>query len=211
MSQQLAEKFIGKAKAQLNLFYLALSFFTRLPVPKTMRYSEELLNKANRYFSLVGLLTGLLLVLSYSFFCLLLPINIAVLLTMAVSLLITGAFHEDGLADMADGIGGAFSVEKRLVIMKDSRIGTYGAVTLLMALLLKFYLLVELAKIDGEYLLFSIVLAASLSRALAGSLISALPYVSDSGQSKSKATSASTIIIRANHFTRYWRYSVIVI
>ncbi|MEY8252615.1 MAG: adenosylcobinamide-GDP ribazoletransferase, partial [Colwellia sp.] len=60
------EQLKGKVAAQLNLFYLALSFFTRLPVPKTMLYSEALLNKANRYFSLVGLVTGLFLALSYS-------------------------------------------------------------------------------------------------------------------------------------------------
>lgn len=177
---------IGAAKVQLNLFYLALSFFTRLPVPKSMQYSEALLNQANRYFSLVGLVIGLLLVLSYSLFSAFLPLTSAILLTMTISLLLTGAFHEDGLADMADGIGGAFTVKKRLTIMKDSRIGTYGAVTLLMALVLKFTLLVELAKQDGNHLLLAIVLGAGLSRAVAGSLISAMPYVSDSEQSKSK-------------------------
>ncbi len=177
---------IGSVKEQLNLFYLALSFFTRLPVPKNMHYSESLLNQANRYFSLVGLVIGVLLVLSYCLFSSFFPVTIAILLTMSISLLLTGAFHEDGLADMADGIGGAFDLEKRLSIMKDSRIGTYGAVTLLMALLLKFTLLVELAKQDSNHLLFAIVMAASLSRAVAGSLISAMPYVSDSEQSKSK-------------------------
>jgi adenosylcobinamide-GDP ribazoletransferase len=175
-----------KVKAQLNLFYLALSFFTRLPVPKTMHYSESLLNKANRYFSLVGLVTGLLLALSYLCFSSFLPVNISILLTMAISLLLTGAFHEDGLADMADGIGGAFNIEKRLTIMKDSRIGTYGAVTLVIALLLKFTLLVELANQDSNHLLLAIILAEMLSRAIAGSLISAMPYVSDIEQSKSK-------------------------
>lgn len=175
-----------KIMVQLNLFYLALSFFTRLPVPQKMYYSEALLNKANRYFSLVGLVTGLFLGLSYISFSNFFPTNISILLTMAVSLLLTGAFHEDGLADMADGIGGAFTIEKRLAIMKDSRIGTYGAVTLVIALLLKFTLLVELAKHDSNYLLLAIVLAESLSRAVAGSLISSMPYVSDIDQSKSK-------------------------
>jgi len=175
-----------KVKTQLNLFYLALSFFTRLPVPKTMHYSESLLNKANRYFSLVGLVTGLLLALSYLTFSTFLPANISILLMMGVSLLLTGAFHEDGLADMADGIGGAFTIEKRLTIMKDSRIGTYGAVTLIITLLLKFTLLVELANHDSNHLLLAIVLAEMLSRAIAGSLISAMPYVSDIEQSKSK-------------------------
>jgi adenosylcobinamide-GDP ribazoletransferase len=183
---QEVQTLMGKIKVQLNLFYLALSFFTRLPVPKTMYYSEELLNKSNRYFSLIGIFIGLLLILTYCLFSHILPVTIAILLTMTASLLLTGAFHEDGLADMADGIGGAFTRDKRLSIMKDSRIGTYGSVTLLIALLLKFMLLLELTKIDSNHLLFSIVLAASLSRALAGSLISAMPYVSDGEQSKSK-------------------------
>lgn len=175
-----------KVAAQLNLFYLALSFFTRLPVPKKMHYSETLLNKANRYFSLVGLVTGLFLALSYVSFNAFLPTNISILLIMAVSLLLTGAFHEDGLADMADGIGGGFTIEKRLAIMKDSRIGTYGTVTLVVTLLLKFTLLLTLAKQDSNHLLLAIILAESLSRAVAGSLISSMPYVSDIDQSKSK-------------------------
>ena len=186
MSVSVNEPLKNKVAAQLNLFYLALSFFTRLPVPKTMHYSEALLNKANRFFSLVGLVTGLLLALSYVCFSTFLPANIAILLTMTISLLLTGAFHEDGLADMADGIGGAFTIEKRLTIMKDSRIGTYGAVTLVMALLLKFTLLVNLAEQNSNHLLLAIILAEVLSRAVAGSLISSMPYVSDIEQSKSK-------------------------
>ena len=186
MSASVNEPLKHKVTAQLNLFYLALSFFTRLPVPKSMHYSEALLNKANRYFSLVGLVTGGLLALSYACFSTFLPTNIAILLTMAISLLLTGAFHEDGLADMADGIGGAFAIEKRLIIMKDSRIGTYGAVTLVIALLLKFTLLINIAEQDSNHLLLAIVLAEVLSRAVAGSLISSMPYVSDIEQSKSK-------------------------
>jgi len=186
MIAETSEPLKDKMKVQLNLFYLALSFFTRLPVPKTMQYSESLLNKANRYFSLVGLVTGLLLAFSYLSFSSFLPANVSILLTMAISLLLTGAFHEDGLADMADGIGGAFCREKRLTIMKDSRIGTYGAVTLVIVLLLKFILLLELANKDSEHLLLAVILAEMLSRATAGSLISSMPYVSDIEQSKSK-------------------------
>ena len=124
-----------------------------------MYYSETLLNKANRYFSLVGLLVGILLILSFMIFSYFLPSGISILLMMTISLLITGAFHEDGLADMADGIGGAFTRDKRLAIMKDSRIGTYGSVSLLMALLLKYSALVELAKLDTHYLFYSVILA----------------------------------------------------
>ena len=199
LTEPLTMSLLEQIKAQLNLVFLAISFFTRVPVPKSMQYSAVLLNQANRYFSLVGILLGALLALSYVGFSYFLPSNIAILLTMALSLLLTGAFHEDGLADMADGIGGAFEIEKKLAIMKDSRIGTYGSVTLLMALLLKFSLLVELAQHDSNYLLLTIILAASLSRAVAGSLISSMPYVSDSEQSKSKplaqAQSSTELII----------------
>jgi len=179
-------RLLNAARCEFNLFLLALSFFTRIPVPSCMYYSETLLNKANRYFSLVGLLLGCLLALTYVVLNTLLPISVAVLVTMVIGLLLTGAFHEDGLADMADGIGGAFTVDKRLIIMKDSRIGTYGTVALVMALLLKFSLLVELASLSEYYLLVSLILASALSRALAGSLISSLPYVSDEQSSKSK-------------------------
>ena len=171
---------------ELNLFFLALSFFTRIPVPNSLDYSSQLLNKANRYFSLVGLLLGGGLALSYFILNFFLPISVAVLLMMSLSLLLTGAFHEDGLADMADGIGGAFTVEKRLIIMKDSRIGTYGSVALILVLLLKFSLLVEIAQLSSLNLIVALVLASALSRAVAGSLISSLAYVSDEQSSKSK-------------------------
>lgn len=171
---------------ELNLFLLALSFFTRIPVPNGLDYSPQLLNKANRYFSLVGLLLGGGLALSYFILNFFLPISVAVLLMMSLSLLLTGAFHEDGLADMADGIGGAFTVEKRLTIMKDSRIGTYGSVALILVLLLKFSLLVEIAQLSSLNLIVALVLASALSRAVAGSLISSLTYVSDEQSSKSK-------------------------
>ena len=177
---------ISLLKAQLNLFYLALSFFTRIPVPKSMIYSPELLNQANRYFSLIGLFLGVILASFFYLLAFFLPLSIVVLLTLIFSLLLTGAFHEDGLADMADGVGGAFEVNKRLAIMKDSRLGTYGSVTLLMALILKFQLLVVLAEQSIGLLVGGVILAATLSRAVAGSFISAMPYVSEDDSSKSK-------------------------
>ena len=185
------DKFKNSLGEQLNLFYLALSFFTRLPIPKNVRYSAELLNKANRYFSLVGLLLAGILAVCYWISSQALPIHVSVLITMAISLLLTGAFHEDGLADMADGIGGAFDIEKRLAIMKDSRIGTYGSAALMLALALKFSLLLSLAEQDIYLFISALFLGASLSRALAASLISCLPYVSEESNSKSKPLAQS--------------------
>jgi adenosylcobinamide-GDP ribazoletransferase len=181
----------GKFFAQLNLFYLALSFFTRLPVPNSMEYSSELLNQSNRYFSLIGLLLGSILALCFYLFTFVFPLHVNILLVMVMSLLLTGAFHEDGLTDMADGIGGAFETERRLEIMKDSRIGTYGAATLILSLALKFSLLLTLAQHSTFSLISGLLVGYALSRTLAASLISALPYVSDENHSKSKPLAQS--------------------
>jgi adenosylcobinamide-GDP ribazoletransferase len=169
---------------QLNLFYLALSFFSRIPVPKSTEYNPELLNQSGRYFSLVGILLAFILCLFYGLISPFFGVNITITLMIIASLLLTGAFHEDGLTDMADGIGGGMTGEKRLSIMKDSRIGTYGAVTLFMALLLKWSTLVALAQ--NALLISSLVIGYALSRAVAASLISDMHYVSDKKGSKSK-------------------------
>lgn len=175
---------IKTALHQLNLLWLAIGFFSRLPVPKSVTYSPSLLNQANRYFSLVGLILAAILILLYSLLAPFLSSEIVVSLVMIASLLLTGAFHEDGLADMSDGMGGGMTIAKKLQIMKDSRIGTYGAVSLIMALLLKFQLLVALAQ---QHLLIASLLAAyALSRAIAGSLIINMTYVSEPESSKSK-------------------------
>jgi adenosylcobinamide-GDP ribazoletransferase len=172
------------ANRQLNLLYLALCFFTRFPMPKSMYYSPSLLNQSGRYFSLVGLILGALLCVCFVFFNVAFSINISVTLLIIVSLFMTGSFHEDGLADMADGIGGGMTVDKRLEIMKDSRIGTYGSVTIVMALLLKCLTLIEVAQ--AQIFIPTLLLGYTLSRAVAGSLIYDMPYVADIDASKSK-------------------------
>lgn len=175
---------ISTLKYQLELFWLALGFFSRLPIPQSTPYSESRMNQAGRYFALVGLCLGALCAVVYWLAESVLGSNVAVVVMMVFSLLLTGAFHEDGLTDMADGIGGGMTLEKRLTIMKDSRIGTYGASALVMALLGKYVLLTELAPLTNVLLV--IVAAYTLSRAVAASLIYDMPYVSDPDASKSK-------------------------
>ncbi|EEX92226.1 cobalamin synthase [Vibrio orientalis CIP 102891 = ATCC 33934] len=172
------------AKYQYQLFMLALSFFSRIPVPASIPYSEERMNQAGRYFALVGLLLGSLCALVYCLASSVLPASVAIIIMMVFSLMLTGAFHEDGLTDMADGIGGGMTLERRLTIMKDSRIGTYGASALVMALLGKYVLLSEL--VAFERIALFIIVAYTLSRAVAASLIYDMPYVSDADASKSK-------------------------
>lgn len=171
-------------KYQYQLFMLALGFFSRIPVPVSVPYSPERMNQAGRYFALVGLLLGALCALVLYASQLLFPSHVAIVLMMVFSLLLTGAFHEDGLTDMADGIGGGMTVERRLEIMKDSRIGTYGASALIMTLLAKYVLLSEL--IQSQQILLIIVVSYGLSRAVAASLIYDMPYVTDTDTSKSK-------------------------
>ncbi|GLQ75601.1 adenosylcobinamide-GDP ribazoletransferase [Vibrio penaeicida] len=171
-------------KTQLELFYLALSFFSRIPVPTSTPYSDERMNRAGRYFAVVGALLGLLCASVYEASNLIFSPQISVFLTMVFSLMLTGAFHEDGLTDMADGIGGGMTRDRRLSIMKDSRIGTYGASALVMALLGKFLLLSELTNHENIFLIW--VAGYTFSRAIAASFIFDTPYVSDSDTSKSK-------------------------
>ncbi|MCG9579544.1 adenosylcobinamide-GDP ribazoletransferase [Vibrio tubiashii] len=169
---------------QYQLFMLALGFFSRIPMPKNIPYSEERMNQAGRYFALVGLLLGSLCAAVLWIAQLLFPSSVSIFIMMVFSLLLTGAFHEDGLTDMVDGIGGGMTIERRLTIMKDSRIGTYGASALVMVLLGKFVLLSEL--IQFESILLFVAVAYTLSRAVAASLIYDMPYVSDTDTSKSK-------------------------
>ncbi|MFW2543572.1 adenosylcobinamide-GDP ribazoletransferase [Primorskyibacter sp. 2E107] len=124
-------------RLEWTLFLLAVQFLTRLPVPRDLEFSDDLLARATKYYPLVGALIGLIGALVLWVFSALVPVPVAVLLSMAATILATGAFHEDGLADAADGLGGGLTRDRALEIMRDSRIGTYGAVTLGMTLALK--------------------------------------------------------------------------
>lgn len=166
---------------QWQIFLLALAFFSRIPIPANVPYSSERLNQANRYFGAVGILIGAFSALVYALGTLLFVESVAIVLAMVASLILTGVFHEDGLADTADGLGGGYRVEDKLRIMKDSRIGTYGATALVMALLIKF---VCLSAVDS--VVWALILGHGLSRCVAASLLGVLPYVSDESGSKSK-------------------------
>ena len=173
-------------KSELNLFFLALGYFSRIPMPKWIMYSTENLNHASRYFTLVGWLLGLCVAGIYYLAQQCFSVNISIWLCMLASLILTGAFHEDGLADTADGLGGGFTREKKLTIMKDSRIGTYGACALLMALFGKYILLQEI-----KNFLIAIPVAYALSRTVASSLLFTMNTASDPDTEKTKPLAKS--------------------
>ena len=171
---------------QLELFFTALGFFTRLPVPGWVPWSPERLNHAARYFPLVGWVVGGIGAASWLAFVQILPPTLAVLLSMAVTIRATGAFHEDGWADACDGLGGGWDKLQVLTIMKDSRIGSYGTVGLVLMLLAKAAALVELATAGDQAVAVALLAAHPLSRLASTSLIHTLEYVREDESAKAK-------------------------
>ena len=170
-------------KNQLRIFFTAVMFYSRIPVPKWTGYSKENLNKATGYFPLVGIIVGAIGGAVYYAAQLILPVPVSVLLCMIATILITGAFHEDAISDFCDGFGGGYSKEQILTIMKDSRIGTYGAIGLVMTLLSRYILLSHIEPLR----FFAVIVAGNaLSRLNAVGLIFSSEYARNDDTGKSK-------------------------
>ncbi|HEY2581232.1 MAG TPA: adenosylcobinamide-GDP ribazoletransferase [Mucilaginibacter sp.] len=178
-------------KKEIRIFFTALMYFTRIPCPKWVDHSEEYLNKSSRYFPVVGIIVGSISALVYWIFQFIIPGEIAIILSIIASVLATGAFHEDGFADICDGFGGGWTKEKILLIMKDSRLGTYGVLGLGLILLLKWSLLTH---IPSAVLIVVLISGHAISRLNAVSLIYTDQYAREDDTSKSKplATKMST-------------------
>jgi adenosylcobinamide-GDP ribazoletransferase len=173
-------------------------FLTRLPIPKWVQHHDDYLQKTTRYFTLVGVLVGVLVGGAYMATSYLFSGSVATIVAMGISLLITGAFHEDGFADCCDAFGGGYSKEKILEIMKDSRLGTYGVAGLFFILFTKFLLLVELSgqaysnqlvlvPLPSAFVFPVFIIAAyALSRFMPLLVIQYMPYVFQQDASKSK-------------------------
>jgi adenosylcobinamide-GDP ribazoletransferase len=120
-----------------DLLLLALQFLTRLPVPAGVPWSDDLQVRSVKYYPMVGLLVGIIGAVVLWVAALWLPPSVAALLSLAATLLVTGALHEDGLADLFDGLGSGAGAERAMAIMRDSRVGTYGVLALGVTLGLK--------------------------------------------------------------------------
>lgn len=146
---------------------LALSFLTRLPIPFIRTLDLPPMSVAMRQFPLagaiIGALSGAMLVTAKP---LGLPALLAAALTLAITALMTGALHEDGLADVADGFGGGTTVEDRLAIMRDSRIGAYGTIALITAFMARAAIMEELFYRQPVAVILVLAAAAAFSRAL---------------------------------------------
>jgi len=158
---------------QLKLLVCAVQFLTRIPTPSLSEFQEDWITRAARYFPLVGQIIGAVCAV-----VLLLAAEvwggwIAATLAIATGVALTGAFHEDGLADTADGLGGGQTAARRLEIMKDSRVGTYGVVALVLALALKVLALGGLSTTAAALALFA---AHGWARAAAVVAMRLTPY-----------------------------------
>jgi adenosylcobinamide-GDP ribazoletransferase len=172
---------------ELRLFFIALQFLTRVPVPRWVGFEPAWLNASARYFPAAGTLVGAVAVLVLWVGSWVLPMPLAVGLSMVSTLLLTGCFHEDGLADTCDALGGHVSRARALELMKDSRIGTYGTLGLMAALGLKAAALMALiAALPMVWVAFAVLLGHTASRAAAVVLIRCLPYAADLDQAKAK-------------------------
>lgn len=184
-------------------FLLLLSFMTRIPMPKT-EYDEEKLGKSMKYFPVVGIIIGFILL----FFCIIfnfifkninysaaLPLMIIVIIL--TDLITTGGLHLDGLADTFDGIFSYRSKHKMLEIMKDSRLGSNGALALILYFLIKFVLLYSLLMEDQGETVFAVLTYPVVARLCSVISCASAPYARGSGMGKTFVdnTKAKEVVI----------------
>ena len=180
----------GGLRYQLRLFFTALQFFTRLPAPRWVGFESDWLAHATRYFAAIGLLVAILCAAVYSILVYCLPSPLAVLLSTAAGIYLTGALHEDGFADVCDGFGGAMQQQRVLEIMRDSRLGAFGVIGIVLLLGTK---IVCLAYLPVVQVVPALLLAHPLSRCFAAVLIWRMDYVREEGKAKPLAQQMSTI------------------
>jgi len=160
-----------------RLVLTALQFLTRLPVPAWVGHGPGQLDRAMRYLPLVGIGVGLVGAMTLAAAGAGWPQPVAALISVAATLLLTGALHEDGLADTLDGLFGGATRDEALRIMRDSQVGSYGAVGLIVALGLKVTALAALPEAGA-----ALVAGHAFSRFMAVCVIAGLPYARTDGK-----------------------------
>ncbi len=183
---------MSRLTEELHIFFSAVLFYTRIPVPAWVIHTDAYLSHNPKYFPLIGWIVGSLAAGVYWLACQLFAAPVAVVLCMLTSVWVTGAFHEDGLADTCDGFGGGWGQDRILAIMKDSRLGTYGVIGLSLVLLLKFTALVSL---PAQLVSAVLIAGHAVSRFGAVSLRLSLSYVRENEDSKAKPIGKAPLAI----------------
>jgi adenosylcobinamide-GDP ribazoletransferase len=174
---------VSFALRQWRLLVCAAQFLTRLPTPALTAFEPDWISRSARFFPLAGQMVGLLCAGVWLAAGRLWPGAPAAALAVGAGVLITGAFHEDGLADTADGLGGGGDRERRLAIMKDSRIGSFGALALGLVTGLRILLLAGLSPWRGA---LALIVAHGAARSAAVMVMASLPYAGDPEAAKVK-------------------------
>lgn len=173
---------------EFKYFLVAVQFLTRIAVKPFDDFNATWLDRSAKYFPLVGAMVGAIggtvIVAATPF----LPQPLPMLLGLAAAIAVTGAFHEDGLADTADGLGGGQTREQRLEIMKDSRIGTYGTIALVTMLALKATAMMQIGPISMIFAFIAAHAAARLASLIAMRLMT---YAGDHDTAKAKPLATS--------------------
>lgn len=164
--------------------WAALIFFTRLPFWRLHQPPKACYQTVVEHWPLAGWLTGGVMAATLYGASMVLPYQVAVLAAIAMRLLVTGALHEDGLADFLDGFGGGGNNRQRILdIMKDSHIGTYGVIGLILYLLLLFACL---SAMPPEMAALSVLAADPYAKMLTAQLVSMMPYARREEEAKAK-------------------------
>lgn len=170
-----------------RLFRVALQFLTRLPAGHFEPFDATWLTACVRHFPLVGLLVG---ACGAAVLLIALPLwgaGIAAALALTATIMVSGGFHEDGLADSFDALGGVVPREKALAILKDSRIGSYGALALILGLGLRWAALTGLAELlQPLHAALALIGLHGLARWAPVAVMAALPYGGDAEHAKAK-------------------------
>ncbi len=168
-------------RSELETFVGAIQFFTRLRIPGQLGHNPVALHRAIRYFPTAGLIVGSLAAAFFILTTFFWPKPLAALAAIAVAIYLTGALHEDGWSDTVDGFGGGWGKEKILAIMRDSCVGSFGAVALTVVLLTRFVALVE---IDSLLVPVALVAGHAVSRLCATFVLAGLDYARPEGKAK---------------------------
>ncbi len=167
----------------MNNLLAALMFFTRLPFHRIKQVPADSFSHVTGWWSVTGWLTGGLSALTFWLVEMIAATEIAIIMALLVRVLLTGALHEDGLADFLDGFGGGTDRDSTLRIMKDSHIGTYGVIGLI------FYFLLSYAVLSGirvEYVPYIILASDVYAKCISSHIVWFLPYARPQSESKNR-------------------------
>lgn len=168
-------------KREIRIFFTALMFYTRIPCPHWTDHDPVYMKESARYFSLIGWIVGGIGALVFWLSNQVFSIEISIVSSIAATIRTTGGFHEDGLADVCDGFGGGWTKDKIIVIMKDSTLGTFGVLGLIIVILLKF---LALNSINPSIIPFVIIAGNVVSRMTAARMLARGNYVENNNAAK---------------------------